>query len=248
MVSPASAVLGASPGGDGAPSAVSLGRTWAFSDSIAQADPGSATFRLNNATQASATAMFISDIADSGVDVGSAFDQAFGVDDRIYMQDRVDKTKFHLFAVTGPPIDNATWHEIPIVSVDAGTEFEDADLVTHGFLDSDAQVVVSPAALTADVDDYTGFADATVGRLSADASGPWTVGGIAPGGATHVSRFLPIINVDANDILIEDESTSGSAAANQIITGTGANLTLGANDVLDLWYDVTSARWRVMQG
>ena len=247
MIAPASAVLGAQPGGGGTPSVVSLGRSWAFSTSVAQADPGAATFRLNNATQANATALFISDFADSGVDVGSSFDEALEAGDRIYMQDRVDKTKFHLFAVTGPPIDNATWHEIPIVSVDAGTEFEDADLVTHGFFDSDFQLVVSPAALTADVDDYAALGNAAVGRLSADALGPWTVGGIAPGGATHISRFLPLINVSANDIIIEDESTSGSAAANRIITGTGANLILGVNDVMDIWYDLVSARWRVMQ-
>ena len=129
-VGPASAVLGSLPGS--VPNVVNLGSSWAFATSIVQADPGTGAFRLNNAAQASATAMFVSDLADSGVDVGSNLDQ-LEIGDRIYMQDRGDKSKFHLFSVTGAPIDNTSWHEIPIASVDAGTAFAENDLVTHGF-------------------------------------------------------------------------------------------------------------------
>jgi hypothetical protein len=133
------------------------------------------------------------------------------------------------------------------------TSTGDAAQVTNGssrisFYSNNFQNIISPAQLTADVDDYAGILAASVARLDADALGPWTIGGIAASPAPHYSRYLRLINVSANDILIEDQSTSGSIAANQIITGTGASLTLSQNGVIDLWYDITTARWRVMQG
>lgn len=126
----------------------------------------------------------------------------------------------------------------------SGSDTEDICPHSNSF-----QHIITPTQITTDEDDYTGLEHASFGRLDSDASR--NVTGIAPGGASHVDRFLRIINVGSNDIVFQNQN-AGSAAANRIITGTGADLTLGADGVLDLWYDTLAAsgvgRWRVMQG
>lgn len=247
-ISPASAVLGAALGG-GAPVVVNLGRSWAFQAATASADPGAAGFRLNNATQSAATAMYISNIADSGVDVGTALLQ-LEPEDRIYIQDRVDKAKFHLVRVTALPADNTTWVSIPIASVDIGDDLEADDLCTHGFHlgGADVPVVTAPAEFTADQDDLA-HAGANTMRVSSDARRSIT--GLVAG--TDGQR-LRIINVGATNPVVLLNENVGSAAANRIVTArqspaatSGAgDVTLGPDLAADLEYNGTKQRWLVL--
>lgn len=96
----------------------------------------------------------------------------------------------------------------------------------------------SPAQITGDQNDYAPGNYRTL-RLSTDASRNIT--GIAGGVA---NRELRIVNAGAQDIVLQDQNT-GSTAANRIITGTGADITLAAGDIALLWYDDTTDRWRV---
>lgn len=96
----------------------------------------------------------------------------------------------------------------------------------------------SPAQLTAAVDNYVP-GDYGALRMSSDASRNIT--GISGGTA---GRFLYIFNVGAQNIVIVHQSGS-STAENRIISPTAANLTLGADDSITLYYDITTARWRV---
>lgn len=131
MVQPASAAVGAAPGGGAAtPNVVNLGTTWAFATDTSASDPGAGVFKYDNATQGSATAIYISDTADAGVDAGDVLDE-ISTNDYIYVQDRADKAKFHLFRVSGAPTDNTGWHTIPVSSIDIGTALEADDLCTH---------------------------------------------------------------------------------------------------------------------
>lgn len=76
-------------------------------------------------------------------------------------------------------------------------------------------------------------------RISSDAAR--TITGIAAKG--HAFVYL-LANVGSFTITLANESAS-SDAANRIITGTGANLDIGAGTMALLVYDETSARWRV---
>ncbi len=102
----------------------------------------------------------------------------------------------------------------------------------------------TPAEITSDQNNYSTVdsdgKNAGVLRLSSDASR--TITGLANGEA---NRFLYLINVGSNDIVLANQSAS-STAANRIITGTGASLTMEADDVSFLYYDSTTARWRVI--
>lgn len=96
---------------------------------------------------------------------------------------------------------------------------------------------LSPAQITANTDNYnpTGLATTRVLRLSTDASRNLT--GIAGGVA---GRRLTVLNVGAQDLVLMNDVTS--TAANRLLLG--ADVTLGANESIELWYDSTSSRWR----
>lgn len=105
---------------------------------------------------------------------------------------------------------------------------------------------ITPATLTANVNDYQGHGTnnsqrATV-RASSDASRNVT------GFDAAISRdgdTIWFINVGANDIVLQDQN-AGSVATNRIISPTGADLTLNADEAALLWYDPTDTRWRIL--
>ena len=101
----------------------------------------------------------------------------------------------------------------------------------------------SPAQITSNQNDFStvDLNSDLVGvlRLTSDASR--TITGFANG---EQGRTLTIINAGSFDIVIANQSGS-SSASNRVITGTGANLTVESDDITVLYYDSTTARWRV---
>ena len=95
----------------------------------------------------------------------------------------------------------------------------------------------SPAQITANQNNYDIEANNFL-RLSTDASR--TISGFS-GGAP--GRFLYIVNVGSFNIVLSDQDTN-SSATNRIITSSGDNLTLNADEAVMLWYDTTTERWR----
>jgi len=96
---------------------------WKFSTNITDANPGSGNFRLNNATQGSATSIFVSDFSDNGTDVTAILDSVkIGTD--IYIQQGDDSTRFHLATVNAVPIDATTYWKIPITISDSGADIQ----------------------------------------------------------------------------------------------------------------------------
>jgi hypothetical protein len=228
VVSPASLALGQPPGGgvESVPNVVSLGRSWIFQTLTGAFDPGSRGFRFNNATQSNVTAMYISNIADSGVDAGSALLQ-LETDDRIYIQSRDDKTKFHLLRVTGPPVDNTTWVTLPVASVDIGTDLDDTDLCTHGF-----------HLGAADAPEMFATVVGTVAELVAALEGD--------GGDTFIKAGTYPIDLDAVGALnTTPRRFVGAAESEVIITLTGTvpdslDFTAGLTDLTGVeWANVT---------
>lgn len=103
-------------------------------------------------------------------------------------------------------------------------------------------IATTPAAITADQNNYAPGGTSRFQRWSSDASR--TVTGLSlsqADGQKHV-----IVNVGANNIILANESAS-STAANRFSCSTGADITLSAGQAADLEYDTTSARWRVFK-
>ena len=106
-----------------------LGSTWTFIADITDSDPGAKNFKLNNATQASSTFMYINVQAESGVDMGTVLN-GFRTGDRIYIQTSETSSRYHLFRVTGDPTDATTYVKIPVLSENSGVDLVAADKVS----------------------------------------------------------------------------------------------------------------------
>lgn len=103
-------------------------------------------------------------------------------------------------------------------------------------------VPVSPAALAlGNNNDYAGIGNASFARISADAGGS-TLTGIVAGSPGDVIIVVCIANT-----LTIAHADAASAAANQFLSTTGANLTLSVDDIAIAVYDGTTARWRVWE-
>ena len=101
--------------------------------------------------------------------------------------------------------------------------------------------------IQADQDDYElGEQRTSVHRFATDA--PRSISGFV---ATKeidspvAGEMMTLINVGAFDLVLDDQSQR-SLEPNRIITGTGRDLTLAPDRTATLFYDQTSARWRVL--
>jgi hypothetical protein len=101
---------------------------------------------------------------------------------------------------------------------------------------------ISPAQLTANVNDYnpSGLSTASVLRLASDATRQVT--GLSGGGD---GRILALVNVGANAIVLKD-ADGGSAPANRFSFGN--DVTLAPKQSATLWYDASDSRWKLLAG
>lgn len=103
---------------------------------------------------------------------------------------------------------------------------------------------ISPAQITSNQNDYnpTGLSTASVLRLDCDANRDIT--GIA-GGAD--GRMIVIHNIGSGHITLKHQSAS-SSAANRFKFPTTYDFNITVDASVALWYDGTSARWRLLDG
>ena len=93
--------------------------SWRFSTSTAEADPGNARIRFDNATPASVTALFVDDFDTAGIDVSGILN-ALPVGTRIYLQQQ-DASGSFLIGTTTAITDNTGWFKIELTVTDSGT-------------------------------------------------------------------------------------------------------------------------------
>jgi hypothetical protein len=97
----------------------SIQLNWKFSTSITAADPGSKSFKYDNATPASVTNLYVNDITESGADAGAIIGK-LSVGDNIYLQQTDTSGAFILVSISGAVVDNTGWWTIPVTVVDSG--------------------------------------------------------------------------------------------------------------------------------
>jgi hypothetical protein len=104
-----------------------------------------------------------------------------------------------------------------------------------------AKTAISPAVMAATENDYAGAARAGFTRLTPNALNT-VVTGLS---ATNIrdGHRLTVINI-GNKTLTFNHQDAGSAAANRIITSTGAAIVLTQDQTVEFMYDLTTARWR----
>jgi len=92
--------------------------------------------------------------------------------------------------------------------------------------------------ITAGQNDYE-LQDTAFLRISSDAA--YTITGLAGG---TLGRLITVVNAGSFTITFADQDTS-SAASNRIITPTGSDLAVAADQAVTFLYDTVTQRWRV---
>lgn len=85
--------------------------------------------------------------------------------------------------------------------------------------------------------------DPAILSQDANASGPWTIQGIVSG---RLGEHFYIVNTGTNSFLLGHQN-GGAVAVDRIISPTGADLTLAANQMARLWHDPDASRWRILE-
>ena len=111
-----------------------FGAAWKFKTETAAADPGSGNFRLNAATQAATTAIYVSSTSEGGIDLDELLDEIVNTQKVLLVQNS-NSRKIALYTVNGTPTNNTGWWTIPVTFEDNGTggEFELNKKVTFEF-------------------------------------------------------------------------------------------------------------------
>jgi hypothetical protein len=112
---------------------------------------------------------------------------------------------------------------------------------TWAAVGSTAPVTNTPTTLSAGANDYS-LPSADIVRLAASAA--VTITGFSASTASSYPIVL-IENVGSYTITVANNSSS-SSAANRVVSATGGDVTVAANDSLTLVYDGTSSVWRTV--
>jgi hypothetical protein len=117
------------------------------------------------------------------------------------------------------------------------------DAATRQYVDQ--PVVITPTQLSANQANYnpTSFDGAFVVRLSAGAA--YYVSGFVYTSGNYPALRKQLTNVGSFTITLKHEDGT-STAANRINSPTGADYALEAGASVEVWYDTTTARWRIV--
>jgi len=109
--------------------AVAVPATWLFDDATADADPGEGTFRLNNASPASATAAYIDNLSFGGASVSAwldTFDDSGDATVRGFLtifDPTAPTTSFRVYTVSGSVVDGTGYRKLTIAHVAGAGSF-----------------------------------------------------------------------------------------------------------------------------
>jgi len=200
------------PSNLGAGGGASLADSWIFDAGTADADPGSKKFRFDNATQASATFIYVNKNSNQDVDFGPIL-LCLASGDRIYVQDLLDVSKFHLCQVTGNPTDATTYVKIPITVADSGSDLDADEICDWSILFCSGVTTHALGGSEHSADTLANLnskvSDATLDDVG-DARTP-TAHGL--GGAAHSADTLANLNSKVSDATLDDVTGSRTPTA-----------------------------------
>lgn len=145
------------------------GYTYDYDTDTTASDPGSGVLRFNNATLASATALYISETTKDAQaiagDIATWDDSTSTIRGKFRMFKQSDPAVFALFNVTGTITDNGTWDTVTVAYVTGSGSFADNDDVTIQYIrngDKGDTGATGPTGPAGSIDDLTGVPTASI--------------------------------------------------------------------------------------
>ncbi len=189
-------------GSPGMPGSGSFG--FLFQTSTADADPGSGGVRINHATPASATFLYVDDLTSGGLDVSaliSTWDDGTGTIKGYLEILNADQSEYYIYSVSGSIVDGGTYSKIPLTYIANSGTFANAELVYLRFSRTG----------------NTGLTGATGNTGLTGATG--ATGSQGPAGATGLPFTLRLNNTDetlATFAYIDDLAIGGANISDYI--------------------------------
>lgn len=168
-----------------------------FSTTRTDSDPGAGKIRLNNATLASVTFLYVDNTDASGVAATTYLD-SIGAGDIVTVRSLVDAAKFALFTVTGAVVDGTGYRKIPVTWLDGATEPGDLTNVSFNYSP------IGPQGATGN----------TGPQGPPGPSGPGTGDVIGP--ATNSDNYVPQWD-GPNSLVLKNGRAIGAASATDLI-------------------------------
>lgn len=145
------------------------GFTYDYDTDTTASDPGTGVLRFNNATLASATALYISETTKDSQAIGGEIatwdDSTSTIHGKLRMFQQANPAIFALFNVTGTLTDNGTWDTLTVAYVTGSGSFSDNDDVTIQYIrngDKGDTGATGPTGATGSIDDLTGVPTASI--------------------------------------------------------------------------------------
>lgn len=206
-------------------------------------DPGSGLLRFNNATLASATALYISETTGGSQGIAAEIatwdDSTSTIHGKLRMFKQSNPAIFALFNVTGTLTDNGSWDTLTVAYVSGSGSFSDNDVVTIQYIrngdkgDTGSQGV--PGAFLPIVD-AGGAADTITANYSPDVT-------------VADKLVVAVIAANANATTTPTFSPDG-ATARTIVKKGGQALAVGdiagAGHCILLEYNAANTRWELL--
>lgn len=220
---------------DSAAGGASVIAHYRFDTSTSEADPGNGDFRMDNATPASVTEIFVSETTDGGNDFTNVLG-FLSAGDQIYIQQDNDAARFILITVTAN-VDNGTWVSLACTVDASGTLFESNSKCTMLLLFGGTGGAAALDDLT-DVD-LTGAADNdllyrsggdwidTAGLLTWDGTSVFTGGGA--GGDLTIRTVDATSGVGGNVTILSAGGQLAANAGGDIVMEVGQGAGTGAS-------------------
>lgn len=191
---------------------IGAGLQMVYSSTTADADPGAGKFRLNNATVASATAIYIDNVDKNGVAISSivdAWDDSTNpsVKGSIRIEKANDPTVWAAFQVTGSVVDGGGYRKVTLTGgAPVGATFTDLDQMQIAFVRAGDQGAAGAVGIvgTPSVNQFGVWNDATSLKAISITGLVKGNGASAPAAAVSGTDYAP--------------ATSGSA----VLKGNGA--------------------------
>ena len=222
--------------------------SWAFDSATADADPGTGQFRLNAATQATTTALYINYTNSNGINLKEILESA-PVGMRFVVYEQQDSNRGALYRITAKMVDKTTYGDLAVAFVDQGTgEFRNGRICHFEFFgfsgDTDLSNAVFPDWAGFENEGSTAIVVSGNTNINFSASNKHALTGT--GSTTINTLTFPTPHAHYSVVIPSTITIAGVTATSKQEYGTN-NFTAGKAHIMSIYWDGTTAHWQTSE-